>query len=153
MKFNEIVVAPFVGIDFFDRDVSPPSADTGAMDDEIGIVVGARIDNSGVIRSAAGNVLFSIDGSWASTNNSYYVETEVGYDFGMFTIGPEGAALGSDDFTAWRIGGHASANIADDATVKIGVGYQFNTNDGPFGNGGSSGGDTPYGDITFSIAF
>lgn len=150
IKNADIVFAPFVGVDLYGRDISPTASDTGQLDDEVGVIVGARIDNSGVIRSGAGDILWSIDGNWASTNNRYFVEAEAGYDVGGAVIGPEVAALGDDEYNAFRVGGFGIVNLAPNVQLKLGAGYQFGSDD----NGaGSSGGDSAYGELAVGIAF
>jgi len=148
LKFDEVVFAPFVGVDFYDLDIDPAAADTGQNDDSIGVIVGARVDNSGVPGGPDGKFIWALDGNWASTNNRYYGKVEAGYDFGQFALGLEFAALGDDEFNAVRPGAFGKVRLGDSVALRLGGGYQFGNSSGT-GNGS----DTVFGDASIAFVF
>ena len=133
IRLGQMVVAPFVGIDFFERDINPAVADTGQINDNVGVIVGGRVESD--YDTTGGGFTWAVDGSWASTNDRYYAEAELGYDFGIATLGPKGAALGNDEYNAYRAGGFAKFDLFDDVALKVTSGYQFGDDNNALGVG------------------
>lgn len=148
LVFEQFAIAPFVGIQLFDRDIDPDAADTGQIDDSVGVIVGGRIDDA----NGADRFVWALDGNWSSVNSTFYVEAEAGYDFGRVDFGPTGSVFGNDEFTSARAGAFAKINVTDAVALKLTGGIQFA--DIGFENGEEDDDDdSAFGTISISVAY
>lgn len=58
-------------------------------------------------------LFLDVRGSYSTAFDTYWALGRIGYKTGMFTFGPEGAALGNLDYDQLRIGAFVMFNLFD----------------------------------------
>jgi hypothetical protein len=127
----------YLGIHHEDHDLSPTDVENSVQGDETGAKAILEFSTS-----LADKVSLSGAGSYSTAFDSYWSRMQVGYDFGMFTVGPEVSVLGNEGFDQQRYG-LAVSNIDLGGFAKLG----FN---GGHAAGSRTGDDSMYLGVNFS---
>jgi len=126
----------FIGADYQSHDLSKVDRGNDVDGDEIGIKGQVELN-----LNFAKHFEFNGIAAYASDFSTYWTRARVGYNFGQFTVGPEGLAQGNEAYDQQRYGGYASVPLANGVNVEADVGYSDAArrgNDGLYGGAGLS---------------
>lgn len=142
--FGGFQVGVYAGVNFQDITHSINVAgrpNVKARGDKAGFKIDAELNFSG-----QGPLYLDARGNYSTAFDTYWLRGRIGYNLGMFTIGPEGALLGNDDYDQARIGGFALFDLMD-------TGFSISLSAGYADVDGTTGQDSIYGSATVSTSF
>ncbi len=136
--YNEFQFGVYGGVNYWDIDhenilsagnpPTPPSVQ--ANGDEYGLKIEGEIT-----RATNDPYYIDVRGSFSTAFDTYWARARAGYDMGYMIIGPEGTALGNDDFDQLRIGGFVQFELLDTG-VHVGASVGYADTDGSIGQDG-----------------
>ena len=147
--FDGVKAAAYAGVSYWDVDQGlanpgfgpgfPPNVKVNG--DEFGFMIAGEVTHHGVAP-------FYLDarGEYSTAFDTYWARARVGYDAGVVVIGPEGTALGNEDFDQLRIGGFVEFLLFETGViVSLSAGYADVD--------GVTGEDSAYGTVNLATTF
>lgn len=151
-----------VGVDYLNIELSPDDPGATAKGSETGFITsGDLYILFPMQRGGESESSFKLEfsGSYSTVYDSYWTRVRVGYDSERFAIGPEGIAMGGEDYEAQRLGGFVTYKHSllpgTSSEISVSMGHQFVPN----GNGGAGtfenrgGGEGFYASVSSSLSF
>ena len=143
MHLDAMRLSAYAGVDYSDTDLSRPDPANQTAGSKVGAKFQAELSSVG-----DSPFYFSAIGSYSTRHNSYWTRGRVGYNLGIFTLGPEVLGLGDKEFDQFRFGGFANFQLPSTMNnIKIGF------SGGYADTSGLRNSDGAYGHMSMSIAF
>lgn len=143
MHFDAMRVSAYAGVDYSDTDLSRSDPANKTEGSKVGAKFQAELASVG-----DSPIYFSAIGSFSTRHNSYWTRGRLGYNLGIFTVGPEILGLGDKEFDQVRFGGFVNFQLPstlNNINIGLSAGYADTS--------GIRNSDGAYGQLNMSISF